>query len=137
MKIPPNVKDIFVNERVHQLATSSGAGIPNVASIGAKYLLDDETIIIVDNYMKKTLQNIMENPVVAILVRSGKESYQIKGKCDYLKSGTIYEEAKKWMKSMGEQYPAKGALKVKVEEIFNSASGSGSGEKITEQEAKQ
>ncbi len=130
MKMPKKVKEIFNNELVHQLATLSNTGIPNISNIGAKYLLDDETIMVVDNYMKKTLSNIIENPAVAILVRSGKESYQIKGRCSYLKSGPIYEEAKKWMKSIGTKYPAKGVLKIKVEEIFNSTSGCGSGERI-------
>ena len=132
MKIPEKVKNIFNNEPVHQLATVSASGVPNISNAGAKYLLDDETIIIVDNYMKKSLSNVLENPLVAILVRSGKESYQIKGKCSYLKSGPIFEEAKKWMKGLGEKYPAKGALKIAVEEIYNSTSGCGSGEKITD-----
>lgn len=130
MRIPKKVKDIFTNEPIHQLATSSIAGIPNVASVGAVYLLDDETILVVDNYMKKTLANIVENPQVAFLIRSGKESYQIKGRCEYLTSGLLYEEAKKWMKLKGEKYPAKGAVKITVEEIFNSAGGPCSGEKI-------
>jgi hypothetical protein len=130
MKIPEKVKDILVNEPVHQLATSSVAGVPNVSNIGAKYLLDDETIIVVDNYMKKTLSNILENPVVAILIRRGSESYQLKGKCRYLESGPIYSKAKNWMKSISEKYPAKGALEIKVEEVYNSASGFDSGEKI-------
>lgn len=130
MKIPEKVKDIFNNEPVHQLATSSKNGVPNVCNAGAKYLLNDETIIIIDNYMDKTLANIIENPLVAILVRSGKESYQIKGRCSYLSSGSLYENAKKWMKSVGEKYPAKGALKIEIEEIYNSNSGPGAGEKI-------
>ena len=94
MKMPKKVKDIFNNEPVHQLATSSKNGVPNISNAGAKYLLDDETIIIVDNYMNKTLSNIIENPAVAILLRSGKESYQIKGSCGYFTSGVLYEEAK-------------------------------------------
>jgi predicted pyridoxine 5'-phosphate oxidase superfamily flavin-nucleotide-binding protein len=130
MIIPKKVKDIFNNEPVHQLATSSKNGVPNVCNAGAKYLFNDETIIIIDNYMDKTLANILENPLVAILVRSGKESYQIKGRCSYLNSGPLYEDAKKWMKSVGEKYPAKGALKIEIEEIYNANSGSGAGEKI-------
>jgi len=130
MKIPEKIKDIFVNEPVHQLATSSAAGVPNVSNIGAKYLLDDETIIVVDNYMKKTLSNILENPRAAILIRRGSKSYQLKGRCRYLESGPIYDKAKQWMKSIAEKYPTKGALEIKVEEVYDSASGTGSGEKI-------
>jgi predicted pyridoxine 5'-phosphate oxidase superfamily flavin-nucleotide-binding protein len=62
MIIPKKVKDIFNNEPVHQLATSSKNGVPNVCNAGAKYLFNDETIIIIDNYMDKTLANILENP---------------------------------------------------------------------------
>jgi hypothetical protein len=130
MKLPKKVKDIFNNELVHQLATASKTGVPNISNVGAKYLLDDETIIIVDNYMVKTLSNILENPAVSILLKSGKESYQIKGNCIYFTSGSLYEEAKKWMRSIGEKYPAKGALKIKVENIYNSNSGFGAGEKL-------
>lgn len=130
MKMPQKVKDIFNNEPVHQLATSSRAGVPNVCSVGAKYLLDDETIIIVDNYFKKTLANILENPVVAILVRSGKESFQIKGRCRYVTSGPVYEQARKWMKEKKDTYPAKGALEIKIEEIFDSTPGTGAGSMI-------
>ena len=130
MKMPKKVKDIFNNEPVHQLATASKNGVPNISNAGAKYLLDDETIIIVDNYMVKTLSNILENPTAAILLRSGKESYQIKGNCSYFTSGDLYEEAKKLMKSMGEKYPAKGVLRIKVENIYNSNSGSGAGARL-------
>ena len=130
MKLPKRVKEIFNNEPVHQLATASKTGVPNIANAGAKYLLDDESIIIVDNYMVKTLSNVLENPAVSILLRSGKESYQIKGNCSYFTSGALYEVAKKWMKSIGEKYPAKGVLKIKVEDIYNSNSGAGAGERL-------
>jgi hypothetical protein len=40
------------------------------------------------------------------------------------------KKLKKWMKSIGEKYPAKGVLKIKVENIYNSNSGTGAGEKF-------
>ncbi|NMC58157.1 MAG: hypothetical protein GYA51_01985 [Candidatus Methanofastidiosa archaeon] len=122
MKIPDNVKDIFEKERFHQLATASKNGEPNCSYVGAKYLLDDETIVIVDNFMRKTLKNILENPRIAIVIIRDKEAYQIKGNCEYLTNGPIYEEARKWMKAKGDKYPAKGAIVVKVTDIFYSTS---------------
>lgn len=122
MKIPANIRDIIDKERMHQLATASKDGEPNCSYVGAKYTLDDETIIIVDNFMKKTLMNILENPRVAIVVIRDKEAYQIKGKCEYLTSGTIYEEDRKWMKTRGDRFPAKGALLIRVTDIFYSTS---------------
>lgn len=131
MKIPEKVKDIFIGEPVHQLATASADGVPNISNIGAKYLLDDETIIVIDNYMKKSLSNILENPDVSVLIRRERESYQIKGKCSYMQTGSVYAEARKWMKSIAEKYPAKGVLLITIEGIYNASSGSNAGEKIS------
>lgn len=130
MKIPKEIKELFENEKYHQLATASVNGVPNVSTIGGKYVRDDETIVIVDNYMNKTLENVLSNPFVAILVRKEKIAYQIKGKCRYVNEGTDYEEARKWMKSKGDKYPAKGALIITVEEIFNSMTGPDAGKRI-------
>lgn len=130
MKIPKEVKEIFENEKYHQLATASVSGVPNVSAVGAKYVRDSETIVIVDNYMNKTLDNVLSNPLVAIFVRREKIAYQIKGKCKYVNKGPEYEEARKWMKSKGEKYPAKGALIITVEEIFNSTAGPEAGKRI-------
>jgi len=130
MKIPDEVREIFKNEKCHQLATASAEGVPNICNVGAKYLRDDDTIVIVDNYMKKTLDNLLSNPNVSVLIRREKVSYQIKGKCRYINKGPDYEEAKKWMKSVAEKYPAKGALIIAVEDIFDSTTGSNAGKSI-------
>ena len=131
MKIPDEVKEIFKNEKYHQLATVSAEGIPNISNIGGKYLRDDDNIVIVDNYMKKTMSNILSNPNVSILIRKEKVSYQIKGKCKYVTEGLEYEEAKKWMKSVAEKYPAKGALIITVEDVFNSNTGPDAGKNLS------
>jgi len=130
MKIPDEVKEIFKNEKCHQLATTSAEGVPNICNIGAKYLRDDDAIVIVDNYMKKTLANVLSNPNVSVLIRREKVSYQIKGKCRYINKGSEYEQVKKWMKSVAERYPAKGALIITVEDIFDSTTGPNAGESI-------
>ena len=130
MEIPKNIKEIFESEKYHELATASKDGIPNISFIGAKYLQEDGTIVLIDNYMKKTLENILENPKVAILVRKDKEAYQLKGTCRYLNVGKEYEEAREWMKAKGDKYPTKGVLFVKVEEIFYSTANAMAGQKI-------
>ena len=64
------------------------------------------------------------------MVRKDKVAYQIKGKCRYVDTGAEYEKARKWMKSKGDKYPAKGALIITVKEIFNSTCGPDAGESI-------
>ena len=49
------------------IATASKDGIPNVAAMRAVKVLDAEKgiVLIADNFMNKTLKNILENPKVA------------------------------------------------------------------------
>lgn len=130
MLFKKEVAEIFEKELFHQFATSSKDGIPNICTIGAKYLRDDGKIIVVDNYMNKTLANLLENPEVAILIRREKEYYQIKGTAVYHTSGAEYDEAYKWMKSIAERYPAKGVIVISVDSVYNSNSGSGAGDRV-------
>lgn len=131
MKIPKEVKEILTNEKFHQLATSTKDGIPNVSTFGAMFLLDDETIVIIDNYMKKTAKNVQSNPNVSILVRKDRESYQIKGTCKYMNSGPEYEKGRKWAKARGEHYPAKGILIIHFDSFYNSMTGPKAGKELT------
>ncbi len=131
MLLPDPIKDIFITEKCHQLGTCSKGGIPNVCYVGAKFLTDDGTIVIVDNYMLKTKDNVLENPNISLLMRRGGEAYQLKGHCTYVTEGDIYEEARKWMKARGEKYPAKGALIIEVETVYNSAAGEHAGGKCS------
>ncbi len=131
MELQGNVKDLLVEEKTIQLGTASAEGIPNVCHIGAKFLREDGKFVIVDNYMKKTKANVLENPRVCILLRREKESYQLKGVCRYVDEGEVYEEAKAWMKVKGEKYPAKGALVIEVTEVYDSAAGSNAGNKLS------
>ena len=130
MKMPAKVRTMFESEKYFQLITASPQGVPNACTIGAKYVQDDETIVIIDNYFKKTLENLTANPKVALLARTEKVSYQIKGTGRYLTEGAEYEKARDWMKARGSKYPAKGALYVAVEETYHSTAGPNAGKKV-------
>ena len=65
-KMNEKVRTLFENQALVALATSSADGSPNVVPIGAKKVLDDETILISDQYFNKTLANLKENPQVAL-----------------------------------------------------------------------
>jgi predicted pyridoxine 5'-phosphate oxidase superfamily flavin-nucleotide-binding protein len=130
VELSGEIKEIFENEPYHQLSTASCEGVPNVSNIGCKFIREDGAIVIVDNYMKKTKENVVSNPSVAILIRKDKISYQIKGNGKYLTEGPEYEQARKWMKSKGDKYPAKGALIVTVESVYDSTTRASAGEKV-------
>jgi uncharacterized protein len=130
MLLKKEVAEMFDNEAYHQFATSSSDGKPNICNIGAKFLRDDGKIVIVDNFMNKTIANLQENSEIAILIRREKESYQIKGTALYLTAGEEYDEAYKWMKAKGDKYPAKGAIIITIHSVYNSMTGKNAGEKL-------
>ncbi|MDY6868114.1 MAG: pyridoxamine 5'-phosphate oxidase family protein [Chloroflexota bacterium] len=109
MQLPNNVKDILLNQKTIQLATASAEGAPNVCHIGCKQLREDGKIVLIDNYMKKTKANVLENPQVAILLRGEKGAYQLKGTGEYVDEGEAYDAAYQWFRAMTDKYPAKGA----------------------------
>lgn len=124
------IAEIFEHEMFHQFATSSKDGIPNICTIGTKYIREDGKIVVVDNYFNKTRSNLKENTEVSILIRRERESYQIKGTATYITAGKEYEEAYQWMKAKSEKYPAKGVVIITVHSIYNSITGSTAGNKI-------
>ena len=66
-KLTQEMADIFRSTTTFMLATASKDGVPNVAPMGMVILQDDlETIWIVDNYMNKTLCNLLDNPVCSL-----------------------------------------------------------------------
>ena len=130
MLLKKEVAEIFENEAYHQFATSSRDGKPNICNIGGKFIRDDGEIVMVDNFMKKTIANLQENSEIAILIRREKESYQIKGTARYLTTGEEYDQAYKWMKAKGDKYPAKGAIIITIHSVYNSMTGKNAGERL-------
>lgn len=134
-KMDERVKEMFQKQRDVVLATASKEGIPNVVVVGAKKIIDDETILISDQYFDKTLANIKENPRVAVTVWEKAEGYQIKGTVTIETSGPRFEETARWIEDLGKKFnlslKSKGAVIIKITDIYNISPGSNAGQKIT------
>ncbi len=142
MKIPENVKSAFhsaLKSRRVALGTASKAGIPNTVPIGLGKFLDDETMVLVDNYFLKTRRNLEENPVLALSFwvteeRDGKaitnEGYQLKGTAHFEDSGPIYERMRADTKAIKAEFPVKAVLVFKVTDIFDVKAGPNAGKRI-------
>ncbi|THB63287.1 MAG: pyridoxamine 5'-phosphate oxidase family protein [Gammaproteobacteria bacterium] len=101
------------------LTTVDKEGVPNSiwATCVSKY--DDETIVIADNYLDKTRENIKDGSKAAILfiTKEGK-SYQIKGTIEYHTGGAIFDDMKGWNP---ERHPGHAAVAVKVESVYSGS----------------
>ncbi len=132
VKIPQEVKDVLLKQKPIPIATASRSGVPNVIFVGMMKLLDDETILFVDNFFNKTARNLAENPRLCVLCYDPevKKSYQIKGSVQLVHSGPVFDEMKKWAAERNPKLPARIAIVVEVDSIFNSASGPDAGKQI-------
>lgn len=129
------MKEIFEKHETVPLATATKDGIPNVVPVTLKKILDDETILVSDQFLNKTLQNMKDNPQASITVWDGIEGYQFKGRVVVETSGPRFEETARWVdgvaRSMKLSFKSKGAVILKISEIYSVSPGPDAGKKVS------
>ena len=133
-KMTERMKELFEKVEAVVLGTSSSDGTPNAVPIGAKKIIDDETVLISDQFLNKTLANITSNPMVSVTYWEGSEGYQLKGTASVETSGQRYEETAQWIEELGNRvgFPlkSKGVVILKIEEIYGVSPGPGAGRQL-------
>jgi uncharacterized protein len=132
VKMPTEVKEALSKQKPVPIATATKDGTPNVIFIGLLKILDDETIMLVDNFFLKTAANLSENPRISLLCydTETKKSYQIKGSVKVQRAGPQFDEMHKWVQSVNPKLPAKAAIIVKVEAVYDAMWGPSAGKLI-------
>lgn len=130
VKLTQQIKDTIVMGTVYFFATSSKAGVPNVVPIKALKVMDDETILVSDQFFGKTLKNLEENPHVAIAYWTDKGGYQIKGNATVHKGDKVFEDDVAWVHSFSPKLAPKSAVVIKVTDVFQVKAGPDAGKKI-------
>ena len=97
-------------------ATVDRGGKPNVVWVSCVRLIDDERLLIVNNYFHKTLENILSGSTGSLLfITPEREAYQIKGTLSYHVDGDEYADMKKWLDP---KFAGIGAVILTVTEIY-------------------
>jgi predicted pyridoxine 5'-phosphate oxidase superfamily flavin-nucleotide-binding protein len=133
-KMTDRMKELFEKVSTVALATSTSDGISNVVPVGAKKIIDDETVLISNQFFGKTLANMKSNPKVSVTYWEGHEGYQLKGSITIETSGKRFEETARWIEDIsakaGFPLKSKGAVILKIEEIYGVAPGPGAGKQL-------
>ena len=104
----------MIEENPMALATIDKSGNPYCIAIADVKIVSEDKILIGDNYMKITLENINQNKNVCLVVwDNNMEGYQFVGEAEYFKEGEWVDKVKEIHKG----YPAKGAIFVKINDI--------------------
>ncbi|OPY25942.1 MAG: Pyridoxamine 5'-phosphate oxidase [Methanocella sp. PtaU1.Bin125] len=130
VKLTQEIKDTITMGTVYFFATSSKGGAPNVVPIKALKVMDDETILVSDQYFGKTLKNLEENPKVAIAYWTDKGGYQIKGTAALHRGDKVFEDDVAWVHSFSPKLNPKTAVVIKVSDVFIVKGGPDAGKKI-------
>lgn len=131
-KLADNVKEVFNKTAIYAVATASKNGLPNVVPIHFVKLYEEDTILLVDNFMNKTASNLSENPWIAISVwdNNQKQAFQIKGEASIITSGKVFDDAVSWVQKTMPQLQPKSAILLKVTNVFNCQPGPDIGKEL-------
>ena len=132
VNMPKDVRETLEKQKPIPIATANKAGVPNVVFVGLLKILDYETLMFADNFFNKTAANLEENPKISILCYDPQtsKSFQIKGSAKVHKEGQVYEDMRNFVHGINDKLPAKAAVIVQIEEIYNALYGPGAGAKI-------
>lgn len=120
-----------INNDLVFVATVNREGIPNVVPIGFARPLDENTILIADNFMKKTRENLEANPKISFVTKdSTKCPYQFKGSVEIFTEGKYFDTVTEWGQNAMTKLSPKAAVLVKVEEIYSIQPGPEAGKKL-------
>ena len=130
VKLTAEIKESLAATKLVYLSTASKSGIPNAVPIGAFKLLDDETMLISDQFFNKTLANLKENHHAGITWWGEKGGFQIKGTTTIHTNDTIFKEDAAWIKELKPNLVAKSAIVLAITDVFQVKPGPGAGSKI-------
>ncbi len=120
------MRDLIETQKVCFVATADKRGRANVSPKGSIYVVDDETLAFADLYSKKTRENLMANPHIALAVvdLKGLTGYQFKGKAELIEEGNIYNDVVCYIQTLPMKLPdPQYVVKIKVEEIYHLGMG--------------
>ena len=124
------IKESLAATKLAFLATSSRDRMPNVVPIAAFRVLDDATLLISDQFFNKTLANMKANPKAALSWWGEKGGFQIKGEVTMHTDGKIWQQDVAWMKELRPNLKPKGAIVMKITDVYTVVPGAEPGKKI-------
>ncbi len=130
VKLTEEVKESIKGVKNIFLATSSKAGVPNVIPMGAFKVIDDERILLSDQFMQKSLSNMKENPRIAIAYWGEKGGFQIKGTVTLHTDDQVFKDDVAWVKGIKATLNPKTAIVMNVTDVYVVKPGPDAGKKI-------
>ncbi len=108
-----DIKEQLENAVIAFATVTSQSKPHNIAIMYAK--VKDNQVVITDNYMGSTIENVKQNSAVSLVFWEGEDGWRIDGDALYFDSGEWLNYVKSLEENEG--LPAKGAIVIKVNSI--------------------
>ena len=131
-RIPKEVQE-FLKGKMAWVATAASDGMPNTTPKGSVRVIDDEHVIFVDLFSRKTRENLRANPKVAVTVAdmTTYKGYQIKGAAEILESGLLFEQMREEIKKAPMKLPPlQYVVRITVEAVYDQSVGPDAGKQL-------
>ena len=136
VKLTQEMKDVTEKTRGYAVATCTKDGMPNVVPIHFVKVLSDDEIMLADIFMKKTFENMQQNPVMAISAWDWdvkpRKGYQFKGVPRIETSGKVYDMAVEMVRAEKPDLTPKSVVVLKITDIFVTSPGPDAGKNVEE-----
>ncbi len=113
----------LVEGNVGALASIGESGKPHNIAVGSQQVVSGNQILVTDNFMEETIQNILKNKNVSLVFwntdlekKKDCRGCEFRGTAEYFTSGEWVEGIRERYKSQGKNLPAKGAVLITVNE---------------------
>ena len=116
MKLSQTQQTVLLTATAKALATS--ATDVNVVPVSSVKIVNNE-IWLINYFFEKTVDNIIQNPKVALTFWSGLVGYQVKAKAEYVTQGVDFDKATAWIAEVHPNRLVKGLVKLQPCEIFD------------------
>ena len=115
IKITPQQQALIENNPL-AFATTNKNGSPNVIAVACVKVVSKHDLLVTDNFMKHTVDNLKANNSVALVVWNGDwKGLQINGTAKYYRDGPWLEKVKGLEDN--KDLPAKGAILISITDI--------------------
>ena len=131
VKVSSSIKEAFTNKRLIPMATVNEQGVPNVIYVGLWWWEDNETLCLVNSYLRKTLENIQSNGWVSFVCFGKNGSFQIKCRAENIVEGSLFQKGLELADfGRAKSYPCRSVVVCRVVEVYQGEGGKGAGDRL-------
>ena len=129
-KVTEEIKESLKSTKIAYLSTATKDGTPNIVPIATFKFLDDETLLISDQFFNKTLKNLKENSKIALAWWGEKGGFQIKADITIHTNDDVFRQNVEWVHGIKATLNPKSAIVGKITAVYIIKSGPEAGKKI-------